>query len=70
MTLEEKVRKAAQELRRTGHHEDAEVVERNIEYISRVWKDSPPTATLGDDLADVQDCIQRILTALGNHVAA
>ncbi|AXB41323.1 MULTISPECIES: hypothetical protein [Amycolatopsis] len=68
MTLEEKVKASAEELRTSGHPEDAERLERDIEYVSKVWADSPADVFLADDLGDLLECLQRMLAILGRHV--
>ncbi len=59
---------AAAQLRAEGHADDATVVEQNMVYIGQVWRESPESAFLEDDLGDVRDCLQYMLEAMGRHV--
>jgi hypothetical protein len=68
MTLEEKVREYAAKLRSDGHVEDARSLEKDIEYVGTVWRDSPVGVFPADDLGDLLECVQRMLKVIGRHV--
>lgn len=68
MTVEERVRAAARELRADGYTDDAALLDQHMDYICEVWRRSPEWVALADDLADLRDHFDSVLLVLGRHV--
>jgi hypothetical protein len=65
-TLEDQLATLVNEVRAEGDNEDADLLIKMTACLSKTWRDSD-REHLAADLADMRDCIDRMLAILGKH---